>query len=140
MHSLHSLLIFAGGIIMIGTSVGDENLMWKDNIVSHTFQSEGTKAGFSGILTINSNLTHEYLKDEVGIDIDKLQRHPELFSNSPIGNYTFPEGSGTDGTLFWNLTGQNGTNSSIAAYEHLTCRDCLIICSTTWIIPLGWIM
>ncbi|KAI1208678.1 uncharacterized protein F4807DRAFT_146018 [Annulohypoxylon truncatum] len=140
MRSLRSFLLFASSIVMVGSSVGDAGLMSRVNVVSRTFQPEDADDGFSGTLTINPNLTNEYFKNEVGIDIEKLQRHPELFSTNSIGNYTFPEGSGAEGTLFWNLTGYDGTNSSVAAYEHLTCRECLIICSSTWLIPFGFIM
>ncbi|XDG04161.1 hypothetical protein ABKA04_003776 [Annulohypoxylon sp. FPYF3050] len=123
---------------MISSSIADANLALRDDIVIRTFQPEASGEGFSGTLAIHPNLTSDYFKNEVGIDVEKLARHPELFSANPSGHYTFPKGSGTVGTLTWKLPAQDG-NSSIAAYEHMTCVDCIAICASTALIPLGWI-
>ncbi|KAI0885664.1 uncharacterized protein GGS22DRAFT_187946 [Annulohypoxylon maeteangense] len=84
MHSIGPLLIYASSsIIIIDLSKGDGNFVSRDNTASHTYQPGGTEASFSGALTIDPDLAHEYFKNEVGIDIDKLQRHPDVFSSSP---------------------------------------------------------
>ncbi|KAI1093180.1 hypothetical protein F5B19DRAFT_491732 [Rostrohypoxylon terebratum] len=99
---------------MASRSTAGASLASRDDIVIHTFQPD------------------------IDIDVEKLAQHSELFSANPSGHYTFPEGSGTAGTLSWKLPAQS-SSSSITAYEHITCVDCLAICATTAIIPLGWI-
>ncbi|OTA70230.1 hypothetical protein K449DRAFT_460020 [Hypoxylon sp. EC38] len=88
MHSERSPLISASSMSMFGSSVGNGSPVSKDETVPYTFQPG---RGFSGNLTVQTNQALEYLNNEVGIDVDKVLRHPELFPASPSGNYTFPD-------------------------------------------------
>ncbi|KAF3058483.1 hypothetical protein GL218_05742 [Daldinia childiae] len=103
--------------------------------ISFTFQPDDS---ISGALTMHSEQTLEYFKNELGIDVTKLRNHPELFSHSPSGHYVFPEPSGVEGTLSWNLTGRDPT--SLGTYERLTCDDCAAICGGLAAVPFGFIM
>ncbi|KAI1418647.1 hypothetical protein F5Y13DRAFT_149633 [Hypoxylon sp. FL1857] len=134
MRSIRPLLLFVGGTTMFGSSVGNESPASKEKVLSHTFQPGGS---FSGTLRLDPNQTLEYFRNEIGVDIDKLRRHPELFPAGPSGNYTFPEGSGAEGTISWSLAGQN--SSTATAYKRMTCLECEVVCSL-WAIPFTCIM
>ncbi|KAI0144024.1 hypothetical protein F4776DRAFT_661123 [Hypoxylon sp. NC0597] len=129
MHSVRFLLVLAWGMAMVGSSVGDESPVSKDETIPYTFQPG---SDFSGSLTVQPNQALEYFKNEVGIDIDKVLSHPELFPASSGGNYTFPNDSGVEGTIFWNLT--DHSSSSVTAPQRMTCAECEAVCSL-WYIP-----
>ncbi|KAI0095481.1 hypothetical protein F4814DRAFT_454094 [Daldinia grandis] len=103
--------------------------------ITFTFQPED---GISGALTMHADQTLEYFRSELGIDVAKLRKHPELFDKSPGGHYTFPEASGVEGTFSWNLTGRDP--ASLIAYEQLTCDDCAAICAGLAVVPFGFIV
>ncbi|KAI1107145.1 hypothetical protein F4804DRAFT_353182 [Jackrogersella minutella] len=133
MRSLYPLVLFTSSLALFNPSAGARG---PDDVVSHTFAADGV----SGTVAIDPERALEYFRDEVGIDVGKLRRHPELFSAAAVGDYTFPAGSGAEGTLSWNLTGkQQRGGSSVAADEHLTCDDCALMCATMSWLPLGWI-
>ncbi|KAI0838645.1 hypothetical protein F5Y06DRAFT_267461 [Hypoxylon sp. FL0890] len=133
MHSIHSLLVLATGMMLSGSTTGNGSPVSRDELVTHTFHPE---SGFSGTLTLHPDQTLEYFKNEIGLDIDKLGRHSEIFPTSSSGNYTFPEGSGVEGTLSWDVAGRN--SSPLTAYQRMACFDCEVVCSL-WAIPFAFI-
>ncbi|KAI0851231.1 hypothetical protein F5Y00DRAFT_259769 [Daldinia vernicosa] len=139
MHILQSLLSYTNILMLLNrTAAHSETLAPQSkgaDTISFTFQPDDS---ISGALTMRPEQTLEYFKNELGIDVTKLQNHPELFAKSPSGRYTFPEPSGVEGTLSWNTTGRDP--ASLGAYERLTCDDCAAICGALAAVPFGFIM
>ncbi|KAI1650210.1 uncharacterized protein F4817DRAFT_313069 [Daldinia loculata] len=139
MRLLQSLLFYTSSLALLNpTAAHNEALTPRSkgaDAISFTFQPDDS---ISGALTMHSEQTLEYFKNELGIDVTKLRNHPELFGNSPSGHYTFPPLSGVEGTLSWNLTGRDP--ASLGAYERLTCDDCAAICGGLAAVPFGFII
>ncbi|KAI1662671.1 hypothetical protein F4813DRAFT_394836 [Daldinia decipiens] len=141
MHLLQSLLFYTGSFTLLNPTVAHNEVLTPRSknadadAISFTFQPDDS---VSGALTMHPEQTLEYFKSELGIDVTKLRNYPELFGKSPSGHYTFPELSGVEGTLSWNLTGRDP--ASLGAYERLNCDDCAAICGGLAAVPFGFIM
>ncbi|KAI1762036.1 hypothetical protein GGR53DRAFT_445091 [Hypoxylon sp. FL1150] len=93
-------------------------------------------SGVHGTLTVHRVQMAEYLKSEVGIDVEKLHRHQEPLINRAGQNYTFPEGSGAEGVLSWDPT-TGGTEKAVSVpyRQHMTCDSCWGLCAIPFIGP-----
>lgn len=82
-----------------------------------------------GTLTIHRAQMTEYLKSEMGIDLEKLYSQRDHLADGPSGgNYTFPEGSGVEGVLSLAPTTTQQKAVSVPYQQHLTCDNCWGLC------------
>ncbi|KAL7623004.1 hypothetical protein AAE478_006683 [Parahypoxylon ruwenzoriense] len=114
---LRALLVLGSSTMLFSTSAADDTM---------TF-AVGPNHGAGGHITIHRDQAFGYLKDELGIDMEKLLQHPELISPGYSGNYTLPERSGIEGMLSWNVTAQEHLPPSIPN-KVTNCEACAITC------------
>ncbi|KAI1778336.1 hypothetical protein F4818DRAFT_405740 [Hypoxylon cercidicola] len=133
MHIHLSLLTFGGVLVLSGPSAANGYLLRKQenaDVVSVTLPASGS---VHGSLVVHRTQMAQYYKNEVGIDVDRLHSYQERSVDSSSGNHAFPEGSGIEGVLSWNLTDRN--TPSVPYRQQMTCDDCWFLCAVPFVGP-----
>lgn len=117
---LPSLFALASSIILLTPATAQEPPRRYDAGEPETIRfGDGDK--INGTLRMHIDQTLDYYRNEIGVDISKLLKHRELFDRR-AREYTFPKGSGTEGTVSWDLPEERDRKSdSLVPYEqHMT--------------------